>query len=56
MIEENYLYVDKTREIYNLFSDGGKYVTRGKRVVLVGVGFDIEARNIGNYILEPVNA
>jgi len=22
MIEENYLYVDKTREIYNLFSDG----------------------------------
>lgn len=25
MIEENYLYVDKTREIFNLFSDGGKY-------------------------------
>lgn len=25
LIEENYLYVDKTRDIYNLFADGGKY-------------------------------
>jgi len=25
MIEENYLYVDKTQYIYNLFADGGKY-------------------------------
>jgi len=32
-----------------------KYVTRGKKVMLVGVGFDMEARNIGNYILEPVD-
>ena len=33
-----------------------KYVPRGKKVMLVGVGFDMEERNIGNYILEPVNA
>ncbi|MCP4146380.1 MAG: ATP-binding protein [bacterium] len=25
LIEKNYLYVDKTRDIYNLFSGGGKY-------------------------------
>jgi hypothetical protein len=25
IIEDDYLYVDKTREIFNLFSDGGKY-------------------------------
>ncbi len=25
MIEGNYLYVDKTKDIYNLFADGGKY-------------------------------
>jgi hypothetical protein len=29
-----------------------KYLGKGKEVVLFGVGFDIEKRNIGNYLLE----
>jgi hypothetical protein len=32
-----------------------KYETVGKRIMLVGVGFDMEDRNIGKYILEPAN-
>lgn len=33
LIEENYLYVDKTKDIYRLFSEGGKYffISRPRR-------------------------
>ncbi len=30
-----------------------KYLSKGKEVILMGIGFDAEQRNIGNYILEP---
>ena len=29
-----------------------KYLVKGKEIVLVGIGFDAEKRNIGNYLLE----
>ncbi|HLP48767.1 MAG TPA: AAA family ATPase [Candidatus Kapabacteria bacterium] len=29
-----------------------KYLSSGKEIVLLGVGFDVEQRNIGNYLLE----
>ncbi|MCK4765296.1 MAG: ATP-binding protein [Candidatus Aminicenantes bacterium] len=38
----------KSKEYYQ------KYIAPGKEVVLVGVGFDGEKRNIGNYILESI--
>ena len=32
-----------------------KYLGSGKEIVLMGVGFDIKQRNIGNYLMEPFN-
>jgi hypothetical protein len=29
-----------------------KYLSKGKDIVLMGIGFDAENRNIGNYIIE----
>jgi hypothetical protein len=29
-----------------------KYPGKGKEIVLLGIGFDAEKRNIGNYLLE----
>jgi hypothetical protein len=29
-----------------------KYLNSGKQIVLMGIGFDAEQRNIGNYLLE----
>jgi hypothetical protein len=29
-----------------------KYLDRGKEIILLGIGFDPEKRNIGNYVLE----
>jgi hypothetical protein len=33
--ENNYLYVDKTKDIYNLFAEGGKYyfLSRPRRFI-----------------------
>ena len=31
-----------------------QYLGRGKEIVLIGIGFDIEQRNIGNYLLETI--
>jgi hypothetical protein len=31
-----------------------KYQGKGKKIVLMGIGFDPGKRNIGNYLLEPV--
>ncbi|MCP5108114.1 MAG: ATP-binding protein [bacterium] len=33
-----------------------KFLGSGKEVVLMGIGFDPEKRNIGNYLLEPCSA
>jgi hypothetical protein len=38
LIQGNYLYVDKTKEL----------------IKLVGVGFDVEDKNIGDYIVEDL--
>ena len=32
-----------------------KYRIKGKEIVLVGIGFDSEKRNIGNYLLENLD-
>jgi len=31
-----------------------KYRVKGKEIVLVGIGFDAEKRNIGSYLLESL--
>lgn len=31
-----------------------KYLGKGKETVLMGIGFDPEERNIGNYLLETL--
>jgi uncharacterized membrane-anchored protein len=31
-----------------------KYLNKGKEIVLMGIGFDPEKRNIGNYLLESL--
>jgi hypothetical protein len=31
-----------------------KYINRGKEIVLMGIGFDPEKQNIGNYLLESL--
>jgi hypothetical protein len=31
-----------------------KYLDCGKEIVLPGIGFDLEKRNIGNYLLETL--
>ncbi|MDQ1351838.1 MAG: hypothetical protein QG657_2143, partial [Acidobacteriota bacterium] len=31
-----------------------KYLAGGKEIVLMGAGFDVQQRNIGNYLLEAI--
>jgi hypothetical protein len=30
-----------------------KYLNKGKEIVLVGIGFDPQKRNVGNYVIDP---
>ena len=32
-----------------------KYLSSGKEIVLIGIGFDPQNRNIGNYLVEALN-
>ncbi len=48
IIEQNYLYVDKTRDSHRLLTTGGKSVK------LLGIGFNVEQRNLNDYLLEEI--
>ena len=56
IMEKGYLYVDKTEAVYNMVSQGKEYVqpyiNSEKEIILVGISFSQEERNVGGWEME----